>query len=266
MVGAPVASFFGPEGLDTRGCPGPVERECLVRPVSGRGPLRGGMTRTDRGTGAAEVPDPGSGKARGVEEPAAQRRPGWGAGAAPSGLMRAGWWLGVDGCARIGGQSGGARVRNVAAVRPSLSTVGRWPGVLERGEVGVARIDGAVAVVAGGVRGGPGGPGGSSPAGGGRGPGTVLSGWMSVADRSDDGASSEPVTGFHDEAGVGGLARRCGQRSGARGLTWIREGVRCAIAFRSGTGGLRVGRRGGCSVELGVELVGGGGQQIQSAV
>ncbi len=60
--------------------------------------------------------------------------------------------------------------------------------------------------------------------------------------------------------------RRCGQRSGARGLTWIRDGVRCAIAFRSGTGGLRVGCRGGCSVELGVELVGDGGQQIGSAV
>jgi len=41
--------------------------------VSGRGPPWGGMARTDRGAGAAEVPDPGSGKARGRRTPAAQR-------------------------------------------------------------------------------------------------------------------------------------------------------------------------------------------------
>ena len=31
MIGSvPSLSFFGPEGLDTEGLPGPVERECLV--------------------------------------------------------------------------------------------------------------------------------------------------------------------------------------------------------------------------------------------
>ena len=39
--------FFGPHGLDAEGIVGPAERSRLVRPVSCRGPLRGGMARTD---------------------------------------------------------------------------------------------------------------------------------------------------------------------------------------------------------------------------
>ncbi len=67
----PVPSFFGPEGLDTEGIRGRWSGSRLVRPVSGRGPPWGGMTRTDRGAGAAEVPDPGRGEARGPKSPAA---------------------------------------------------------------------------------------------------------------------------------------------------------------------------------------------------
>src|SRR5664279_232977 len=55
----PVPSFFGPEGLDTEGIRGRWSGSRLVRPVSGRGPPWGGMTRTTRGAGVAEVPDPG---------------------------------------------------------------------------------------------------------------------------------------------------------------------------------------------------------------
>ena len=39
--------FFGPNGLDTEGIRGRRSGSCLVRPTSGRGPLRGGMARTD---------------------------------------------------------------------------------------------------------------------------------------------------------------------------------------------------------------------------
>ena len=37
--------FFGPNGLDTEGIRGRRSGSCLVRPVSGRGPLWGGMAR-----------------------------------------------------------------------------------------------------------------------------------------------------------------------------------------------------------------------------
>src|SRR5664279_2136281 len=103
MVGSPVPSFFGPEGLDTEGLPGPVERECLVRAVSGRGPLWGGMTRTDRGAGAAEVPDPGRGKARGRRSPgrAAAGVVVGGGGAAPSGSLYCSGGRAGDACASV---------------------------------------------------------------------------------------------------------------------------------------------------------------------
>ena len=39
--------FFGPNGLDTQGIGGRGSGSCLIRPVSGRGPLRGGMARTE---------------------------------------------------------------------------------------------------------------------------------------------------------------------------------------------------------------------------
>ena len=64
--------FFGPNGLDTEGIRGRRSGSCLVRPVSGRGPLWGGMARTDgaRERGRSRI----LGGARlGPKGPAAQR-------------------------------------------------------------------------------------------------------------------------------------------------------------------------------------------------
>ena len=55
--------FFSPNGLDTEGIAGAEERSRLVRPVSGRGPLSGGMARTDGARERWRFGDPGSGKA-----------------------------------------------------------------------------------------------------------------------------------------------------------------------------------------------------------
>jgi len=109
----PVPSFFGPEGLDTEGIRGRWSGSRLVRPVSGRGPPWGGMTRTDRGAGAAEVPDPGRGKARGRRTlRAAQRRGCW---------VRRSRSIGVKGAPGAAGSSRGAE-----ADRRSRGHRGGW--------------------------------------------------------------------------------------------------------------------------------------------
>src|SRR5664279_1102412 len=64
--------FFGPNGLDTEGIGGRGSGSCLVRPVAGRGPLWGGMARTDGARERWRSPILGGARLR-VEGPAAQR-------------------------------------------------------------------------------------------------------------------------------------------------------------------------------------------------